>query len=236
MYVAFLVFVITITLAVSISSVVKDKKSQDAIVTEKMRNKKYLAAIVRLWSTVIAVFVMSIVGSISFADIGFTTMSFSYNIWFTSISLGLFAVMLIYHLHLLIRSLTNKTFREEMKDEITGSGAGALIPRTKKERQMFSFLCFSAAICEEIIFRGFLTFLLLAIIPDLPIFLVVLVPSAIFGMGHLYQGFSGVLATGATGAVFMGLFLVTGSLILPFILHFIFNFSYAFVLPNEQTV
>ncbi|MCL2545618.1 MAG: CPBP family intramembrane metalloprotease [Oscillospiraceae bacterium] len=236
MYVVFLLFVITITFVVSISRVVKDKKSQDAIVTEKMRNKKYFAGIVRLWSMTIAVFIMSIVGGINLADLGFTTMSFSYNIWFTSISLGVCAVMLIYHLHLLIRSLTSKTFRDEMKNDMADSGAGSLIPRTKKERQMFSLMCFSAAICEEIIFRGFLTFLLLAIIPDIPILLVVLIPSAIFGMGHLYQGLSGVVMTGATGAGFMGLFLVTGSLILPFILHFIFNFSYAFVLPKEQTV
>ena len=41
----------------------------------------------------------------------------------------------------------------------------------------------------------------------------------LFGLAHWYQGRLGVLATGAVGAVLTQLYLTTGSLLLPMVLH-----------------
>ena len=46
---------------------------------------------------------------------------------------------------------------------------------------------------------------------------------------HSYQGFSGIIRTGLTGLLFGALYISTGSLILPMILHFLVDFSANFI-------
>ena len=40
-----------------------------------------------------------------------------------------------------------------------------------------------------------------------------------FGLAHAYQGIRGIVLTGVTGAVAMGLYLLTGSLVAPIVVH-----------------
>ena len=131
--------------------------------------------------------------------------------------------------------LTSAKYREEAKKQIVdGEGDTNMLPRTKKEKRLFSFLSFSAGVCEELIFRGFLVFLLLAIFPVIPIYFIILIPSVIFGIGHSYQGLQGVIKTGGFGALLMCLFLVTDSLLLAILLHFLTDLSSAFLLSDEE--
>jgi membrane protease YdiL (CAAX protease family) len=92
----------------------------------------------------------------------------------------------------------------------------------------------SAGVCEELIFRGFLLFLFRSIFPGIPIYLVVLIPTVVFGIGHLYQGLQGVIKTSIIGALFMCLYLATDSLILVMLLHFFMDFSATFLLSEEK--
>jgi membrane protease YdiL (CAAX protease family) len=125
--------------------------------------------------------------------------------------------------------------REKAKNQIKdGEGVGMMIPRTKKEKRWFTLVSLSAGICEEIIYRGFLVFLILAVFPGLPVWLVIIVPGVIFGLGHFYQGPKGILTTGALGVVLMSVFIVTDSLLLGMALHFLMDFSSTFILSAEQ--
>jgi membrane protease YdiL (CAAX protease family) len=45
------------------------------------------------------------------------------------------------------------------------------------------------------------------------------VTAIVFGWAHLYQGLTGVLATGALGGLLAILYAATGSLLLPVLLH-----------------
>lgn len=47
----------------------------------------------------------------------------------------------------------------------------------------------------------------------------VVVSSLVFGLGHLYQGLPGVLKTTVVGLVVAGLYVLSGSLWLPMLLH-----------------
>ena len=118
----------------------------------------------------------------------------------------------------------------------SNQGAIGVLPRTKKEKYLFSLLALSAGICEEIIFRGFLVFLVLAIFPSVPIYLVILISTLIFGIAHAYQGLQGVISTGLLAVMFMCLFLVTDCLIFPMLLHFIIDFSATFILSEKSMV
>ena len=79
-------------------------------------------------------------------------------------------------------------------------------------------------------------FLLQAVFPGIPIFLIILITSALFGLSHIYQGLRGVIETGILGILSVSLFLVSGSLIFSMLLHFMADFSYTFILKDEQAV
>ena len=91
-----------------------------------------------------------------------------------------------------------------------------LMPRTDPERRWWKAVSVTAGICEEIIFRGFLIWYLGN---WMPLWVAAIVVAAAFGVGHLYQGWAGVLKTGINGLLMGLLFVGTGSLLWPIILH-----------------
>lgn len=92
-----------------------------------------------------------------------------------------------------------------------------LLPSTRAEWPGFASLAITAGVCEELLFRGFVTWAIGHWLPSA--WETLLVQGALFGLAHAYQGTRGVLTTGAVG-VFMGLLVwITGSLWAPMILH-----------------
>jgi uncharacterized protein len=120
----------------------------------------------------------------------------------------------------------------------------ALLPRTRRERHLFTVVGLTAGICEEWLYRGFFLAVvaalsgapptwalvlvaavafglavLAALAGGLPMIALVLVAGAAFGLAHAYQGPVGMLTTGVLGGVLAALYLQTGSLLLPVLLH-----------------
>jgi membrane protease YdiL (CAAX protease family) len=91
-----------------------------------------------------------------------------------------------------------------------------MLPHDDREAAWFNVLAVTAGICEELMYRGFLLTLLKSVL-GAPA--AVLISSIAFGFGHLYQGRSGVLKTGAIGLVMAGLTLLSGSIWGPMLLH-----------------
>ncbi|HEX5493145.1 MAG TPA: CPBP family intramembrane glutamic endopeptidase [Mycobacteriales bacterium] len=95
----------------------------------------------------------------------------------------------------------------------------ALLPRTAAERTAFGRLAVTAGVCEEVLYRGFLLAVVVALVPGLAPWGAVLVAVFGFGAAHAYQGAGGVLATGVLGGCLAILFLGSGSLLLPVLFH-----------------
>lgn len=93
----------------------------------------------------------------------------------------------------------------------------ALVPATMQERILWAGVAISAGICEEIVFRGWL----LATLHTLGLSgtALLVVGAVAFGLAHSYQGITGMVVTGLAGAFFCGLYIVTGSLLVPILLH-----------------
>ena len=231
MYIIFLALLVIMFATISVLSALRAKKHKDTVYTEKIRCEKYIKATAHLWGLVIFVSVMCFIGGISLPDIGFRPISFNNNIWFTVVTLIVSGAALVYFVYELIASLVSKKSEENI-DGSHGEMMAAMLPRTKKEKWLFSFRTLSAAICEETVFRGFLLFLLKSVFPDTPIYLIILIACVIFGVSHLYQGLQGVISTGLMAVLFICLFLVTDSLILVMLLHFATDFSATFVLSE----
>jgi uncharacterized protein len=110
-------------------------------------------------------------------------------------------------------------------------------PATSAERRWFAFLCVTAGICEEILFRGFLLQYLHVFPWTLNLTLALLIAAVIFGLNHLYGGVGGVVG-GAVAGVLLGLlFVLTGNLLLPMVLHAAMDLCKLVILrpPNSQT-
>lgn len=114
--------------------------------------------------------------------------------------------------------LRQKTFDRWTKDM-------PFLPAKDVEWFHFNFLSISAGICEEIVFRGFfITYLnsLLQFLPPLTAqWLAVLIPAIIFGMVHYYQGWKAMLKISLMAILFGYIFVLTGSLWLLMLLHFL---------------
>jgi uncharacterized protein len=104
----------------------------------------------------------------------------------------------------------------------------SLIPVTRNERLLYAALAVSAGICEEIVFRGWLLSTLRSPI-GLSGTALVIVASAIFGLAHAYQKVVGMLVTGLVGVLFCVLYVKTGSLLMPILLHVLIDIRFAFM-------
>lgn len=109
----------------------------------------------------------------------------------------------------------------------------AWLPQTPRERAIWALLSVTTGICEELLFRGFALHYLTHGPLGLNLPLSVGIACLLFGVGHRYQGWQGVLQTCCFGAVMSGLFVVTGSLLLPIIVHILVNLRIA-LLPSSR--
>lgn len=95
-----------------------------------------------------------------------------------------------------------------------------LLPHTSRELRWFNGVSLTAGLCEEILYRGFLIWYLqnwMGVIPAL------LVSSVAFGLAHAYQGIDNIPRTAFIGLWLGGIFLLTGSLWLAMVAHFVFD-------------
>ena len=107
-------------------------------------------------------------------------------------------------------------------------------PRTERELKTFSLLSVTAGICEEIVYRGYLMWLLAGFAN---VWVAVLGSSLVFAACHLYQGWSGAIRVFVLGTVMAGLYLLTGSLWVPILLHAVVDLAMgrlAFIVFDES--
>ncbi len=90
------------------------------------------------------------------------------------------------------------------------------LPRTRGELKWFHALALTAGITEEILYRGFLIAYFGAWF-SLPY--AVLLSSLVFAGAHAYQGGGGVLRTLIVGSMLALMYVLSGSLLMPIVVH-----------------
>jgi membrane protease YdiL (CAAX protease family) len=110
----------------------------------------------------------------------------------------------------------------------------ALLPATEQERRLFAAVALTAGIAEEVVFRGFLLVYLTEVFPPITLGAAMVVSSVLFGLAHSYQGPVGVLLTGLAGYWLAGLYVLTGSLLLPIVVHILVDLRLLLVVPRAD--
>ncbi len=93
---------------------------------------------------------------------------------------------------------------------------GPIVPRTDSERRTFVLLAITAGVCEELLFRGFVTSYLANFAPPIA---ALLLASLAFGFAHVYLGWTHVLRTALVGLVFGIVVWISGSLLPAIAMH-----------------
>lgn len=94
----------------------------------------------------------------------------------------------------------------------------AMLPRTAAQRRLAVLVALTAGVVEEVLFRGLLITAGVGIL-GVPVAVAALLSLLLFIWGHQYQGRAGMFGAGLLGAVFTGFYLISGSLLVPIVLH-----------------
>ena len=98
-----------------------------------------------------------------------------------------------------------------------------MLPTTLRERSWFFALAGTAGVCEEVLYRGYLIWYLVAwawpYAPHQSFLVAAIASSLLFGAGHAYQGMRGVLLTAAVGGFLAAVYWITRSLFAGMLIH-----------------
>lgn len=101
------------------------------------------------------------------------------------------------------------------------SVAERIMPQTNTETIVFVALACTAGVAEEFLYRGFLIAVFVRLFADstLSVWIAALLSSALFGIGHLYQGKRGIITTFIVGILFSAIRIWSGSLVPAMVAH-----------------
>ncbi|GHC75854.1 hypothetical protein GCM10007079_11580 [Nocardiopsis terrae] len=108
-----------------------------------------------------------------------------------------------------------------------------LRPRNGRERRYAVGVSVTAGICEEIVFRGL--FIAVGVSLGLPLYAAAGISLAIFTLAHLYQGPKAMAGVGLIGFFLTYLYLSTGSLLLPILLHVLIDLRGFLLTPEPRS-
>jgi len=145
---------------------------------------------------------------------------------------GLVVVVVLAVTVLSVRALRTGVLLKTESESATLRSVGSLLPRTDSERRLFSVVALTAGIAEEVVYRGFGIAVLAALAPALPWWALVVLAGLAFGLAHAYQGLAGILTTGLLGSVLAAVYLDTGSLLVPILLHALIDLRFLGVPPD----
>ena len=107
-----------------------------------------------------------------------------------------------------------------------------IFPQDSVERLVFFAVVVTVAVCEELIYRGFVQRTFEDFSGGSAV-AAILGSSAMFGLAHLYQGRRGLISTFVVGIVFSTVRWWTGSLIPAVVAHFVADLLAGFIAPSQ---
>lgn len=112
-------------------------------------------------------------------------------------------------------------------------GLEPMLPRNAKERWCAVGTSVTAGVCEEIVFRGLL--IAVGVSLGLSLYVAAGLSLVVFILAHIYQGPKNMLWVGLLGFMLTYLYLSTGSLLLPILVHVLVDLRALLLTPRPDT-
>jgi uncharacterized protein len=196
------------------------------------RAQLYARLIAGLWIPALLVLLLAAFGSFTPNDIGLLRRDFSCPRWLFIASCAMAA---LYCLYLLISFTSLRKRYKDGADNSRGIPARmkAMLPVSAEEKRVWVVVAILVGIAEELLFRGFLFYLLLALFPALPIAVVLIASSVLFGLGHLYQGAAEAIKPALIGLLFSLFYIAFGTLLPCMLLHAAQDLCAVYAMPKK---
>jgi membrane protease YdiL (CAAX protease family) len=176
----------------------------------RVRRSVYRAAMILLWGLTFATLALWLANGRPLAHIGLAPVV---NGGLIGTGLGL-VVVVVYVLRERRHILDDPEGLELVRRRLRH--LEVVMPRAPGEMRDFVALSITAGVCEEVLYRGYLIWYFqhwLGLVPSAAL------AALLFGVGHTYQGPRGVALTAAVGAFLAAVYLLSGSLLVPVLLH-----------------
>ncbi len=220
----FIFLIILLTIVYPISGYLQYKKLKKNTSKDKNQKlKEYRDIILWSWVPLLIILLSMPLSGIGLNDLGIKSIDLnnsSLNKWIIFPAIGLYGIYLLYNIYSILVLKFNKKVRIGLAKKMP-KDYKAFLPITKEEKRTWGFVAISAGITEEIVYRGYLFFSLSVLFPNLSIFIILLISTLIFGIGHIYQGRESIKPT--LIGLFFGFFYIVFNSIIPIILLHIFQ-------------
>ena len=141
--------------------------------------------------------------------------------WRLVVGVGII-VAIVYLAAAQIRSVSRTTAERRVALRPRLGTLAFMLPHTTDERGWFIALSVTAGVCEELLYRGYLVWVLQ---PWLGLIGAALASVVLFGLGHGYQGRNGLVRATLAGAVMATVVLVTHWLVPAMVVHAVIDAS-----------
>jgi CAAX protease family protein len=212
---------------------------------QKQHNHKrayYGQLLGELWIPTGVVFVWAGANSVPLTSIGLSWPGLADGILPTGISIGITVLAVLFSVYAtvdLIRLKVDAKYRAAVKSKLQSAKVpeymGLLMPSSSREKTLYGAVAISAGITEEILYRGFLTYVLVTSFPEIGIWPSIVVTAFLFDLGHLYQGWSGMLRTFVLGLIMSLIYAATGTLLLCIIIHLLIDLAGTMLETSQDT-
>ena len=192
--------------------------------TKRDRLRLYASTVVSQWLIVSIILWRAKVHRLSLAELGLALPH-------VPLAIGVTVVLSALILTNQLLSLRQLALHPSEAPRMMTQMAARIFPQDTTERAAFVAVVTTVAICEEIIYRGFVQ----ALFQELSgvALLAILGSGALFAIAHLYQGRRGVGATFVIGLLFSAVRWWTGTLLPPVISHFIADVTVGILAPGS---
>lgn len=177
----------------------------------RARKRLWIGAIRDPWVLVAVGAALWLASARSWTSLGFSAPD-GWRLW---VAVGLVLLIVAYQLQSVAAVARDPEARASVRQQFSGMLADVL-PHTRAEMYWFGGVSLTAGFCEEFLYRGYFIW---ALSPWLGWWGAAALSVALFAIGHAYQGWPGVLRTGAVGLLFTLVMVVSNSLWPAIVLH-----------------
>ncbi|WP_067485694.1 CPBP family intramembrane glutamic endopeptidase [Actinomadura hibisca] len=217
-----LVLAVLLAACVLVGEPLLGKISYDRLARRRDRDPRALIRTLRLWMASswtlagLAMVIVAVSPGVGLADVGLAVAGDPGEVAGTVT--GMVTVMVVLGLLLWWAGRSGRLPGLRRLTERQSAGFEALLPRTPRERWAGLGMAITAGVCEEVVYRGMLIALGVGVL-GLPLKGAAVLALVVFAVGHLYQGWRNVLVVALPGYALTMMYLSTGSLLVPILVH-----------------